>query len=34
LSVGITRVFVNGEMVWEGGKATGRLPGVVLRNDK
>lgn len=31
LSEGIERVFVNGEPVWEQGKATGRLPGVVIR---
>jgi N-acyl-D-amino-acid deacylase len=31
LSEGIERVIVNGQSVWEGGKATGRLPGVVLR---
>jgi len=31
LSEGIVRVFVNGEAVWENGKPTGRLPGVVLR---
>jgi N-acyl-D-amino-acid deacylase len=31
LSVGIERVFVNGEAVWEQGKTTGRLPGAVLR---
>lgn len=31
LAVGIRRVFVNGEAVWENGKPTGRLPGVVLR---
>ncbi len=34
LSVGIERVFVNGEPVWENGKSTGRLPGVVLRKTK
>jgi N-acyl-D-amino-acid deacylase len=33
LSVGITRVYVNGEPVWEGGKPTARLPGVVLRKN-
>lgn len=33
LSAGITRVYVNGEPVWEGGKPTGRLPGVVLRKN-
>ena len=33
LSVGIERVFVNGEPVWEQGKTTGRLPGVVLRKN-
>ncbi len=31
LSVGIERVFVNGEAVWEQGKPTGRLPGTVIR---
>jgi len=31
LSEGIERVFVNGESVWEQGKTTGRLPGVVIR---
>ena len=31
LSVGIERVFVNGEPVWERGKPTGRLPGDVIR---
>jgi N-acyl-D-amino-acid deacylase len=31
LSEGIERVFVNGETVFESGKATGRLPGVVIR---
>jgi N-acyl-D-amino-acid deacylase len=31
LSVGIERVFVNGEPVWENGKTTGRLPGAILR---
>ncbi|HXG93964.1 MAG TPA: D-aminoacylase [Blastocatellia bacterium] len=34
LSVGIERVFVNGEPVWEQGKATGRLPGAVIRKVK
>lgn len=33
LSVGIERVFVNGEPVWEQGKPTGRLPGAVLRKN-
>ncbi|HKP11170.1 MAG TPA: D-aminoacylase [Blastocatellia bacterium] len=33
LSAGITRVYVNGEPVWEGGKPTGRLPGMVLRKN-
>jgi N-acyl-D-amino-acid deacylase len=33
LSAGIARVYVNGEPVWEGGKATGRLPGIVLRKN-
>jgi N-acyl-D-amino-acid deacylase len=31
LSEGIERVLVNGETVFESGKATGRLPGVVIR---
>ena len=31
LSEGIERVFVNGEPVFEKGKPTGRLPGVVIR---
>ncbi|MFY9554264.1 MAG: D-aminoacylase [Blastocatellia bacterium] len=31
LPVGIERVFVNGETVWEEGKTTGRLPGIVIR---
>lgn len=31
LSEGIERVFVNGDSVWEQGKTTGRLPGVVIR---
>jgi N-acyl-D-aspartate/D-glutamate deacylase len=31
LSEGIERVFVNGEPVFESGKTTGRLPGVVIR---
>jgi N-acyl-D-amino-acid deacylase len=31
LPEGIMLVFVNGEMVWEDGKPTGRLPGAVLR---
>jgi N-acyl-D-amino-acid deacylase len=31
LSEGIDRVFVNGEPVFESGKTTGRLPGVVIR---
>ena len=31
LSEGIERVFVNGEPVFEKGKTTGRLPGVVIR---
>ena len=31
LSEGIERVFVNGDPVWEQGKTTGRLPGVVIR---
>ena len=31
ISVGIERVYVNGEPVWELGKTTGRLPGAVIR---
>jgi N-acyl-D-amino-acid deacylase len=31
LAEGIERVFVNGEVVWEDGKTTGRLPGEVIR---
>jgi N-acyl-D-amino-acid deacylase len=31
LSEGIEIVFVNGQKVWENGKATGNLPGEVLR---
>jgi N-acyl-D-amino-acid deacylase len=31
LSEGIERVLVNGEVVFENGKTTGRLPGVVIR---
>ena len=31
LSEGIERVLVNGEVVFEDGKTTGRLPGVVIR---
>ena len=27
LAVGIEKVFVNGELVWSEGAATGRLPG-------
>lgn len=30
LSTGIEKVFVNGALVWESGKATGAKPGVVL----
>ena len=30
LSEGIRMVFVNGEVVWEGGKSTGVLPGRVF----
>jgi N-acyl-D-amino-acid deacylase len=33
LSVGIERVYVNGQPVWEGGKTTGRLPGMVIRKN-
>ena len=32
LSTGIEKVFVNGIIVWEGGKATGAKPGFVLGN--
>lgn len=31
LSSGIAAVWVNGQLVFENGKATGKLPGVVLR---
>jgi N-acyl-D-amino-acid deacylase len=31
ISEGISRVFVNGEPVWTNGKASGLLPGVVIR---
>lgn len=30
LSVGIEKVFVNGQMVWDAGKATGARPGMVI----
>jgi N-acyl-D-amino-acid deacylase len=33
ISVGVERVFVNGEPVWELGKTTARLPGVVIRKN-
>jgi N-acyl-D-amino-acid deacylase len=33
VSEGVERVFVNGEPVWERGRVTGRLPGVVLRKN-
>jgi hypothetical protein len=33
LPVGIERVFVNGEPVWEHDHATDRLPGVVLQKN-
>jgi len=33
LSVGIERVWVNGEIVFENGKATGRHPGEVIRHE-
>jgi N-acyl-D-amino-acid deacylase len=33
LSIGIERVLVNGEPVWEQGRTTGRLPGAVLRKN-
>jgi N-acyl-D-amino-acid deacylase len=32
LSVGIERVWVNGEIVFENGKTTGRHPGEVIRH--
>jgi N-acyl-D-amino-acid deacylase len=31
LSSGITAVWVNGQLVFENGKATGKLPGVLVR---
>jgi N-acyl-D-amino-acid deacylase len=31
LSVGIERVWVNGEVVFEDGETTGRRPGEVIR---
>lgn len=31
LSDGIETVFVNGEKVWENGKVTGKLPGMILK---
>ncbi len=31
LSAGIAAVWVNGQLVWEGGQATGRLPGKLLK---
>jgi N-acyl-D-amino-acid deacylase len=30
LPTGIEKVFVNGELVWDNGKATGARPGSVL----
>lgn len=33
LSTGIERVFVNGVVVWEQGKTTGQLPGLVIRSN-
>jgi N-acyl-D-amino-acid deacylase len=33
LSVGIERVYVNGEPVWEQGRPTGRLPGIIIRKN-
>jgi N-acyl-D-amino-acid deacylase len=33
LSVGIERVYVNGEPVWEQARTTGRLPGIVIRKN-
>ncbi len=32
LSEGVHRVFVNGQTVWERGKTTGKVSGVVIRN--
>jgi N-acyl-D-amino-acid deacylase len=32
LSEGVEKVFVNGELVWEAGQITGKLPGVILRH--
>jgi N-acyl-D-aspartate/D-glutamate deacylase len=31
LSVGVERVWVNGEVVYEDGRTTGRQPGSVIR---
>lgn len=31
ISEGVSRVFVNGELVWIDGKTTGRLPGAIIR---
>lgn len=31
LSEGVEKVFVNGKLVWEAGRITGKLPGVILR---
>lgn len=33
ISAGVERVYVNGEPVWEQGKCTGRLPGIVIRKN-
>jgi N-acyl-D-amino-acid deacylase len=33
-SVGIRTVWVNGEVVYDGGAATGRFPGRVLRRER
>ncbi|MDH5567858.1 MAG: hypothetical protein OEY15_14460, partial [Myxococcales bacterium] len=33
LSVGIERVWVNGEVVYEAGRSTGRRPGRVIRRE-
>lgn len=34
ISEGISRVFVNGESVWQAGKTTGNLPGEVIRKSQ
>lgn len=33
-SEGIERVFVNGELVWDGRQAAGKLPGLILRRGR